>query len=203
MGLASVLPRATTASGRLLSDQNSRGGSSRHHLHSLMARRATPSIRTPLGNSIISQAAGPNHSFAAPVMMSSNPMNIADININSTILEDLLQGIELKPLLDQIPATMSDVISQALNDFICAGINTELLAPGKDTDQPEHMKHEDGSDGTFTIGEDADQMLMPSSDLIIERNSALSELNGSEKIDPKGRKGESGIRDHDDQREAT
>ena len=187
MGLASVLPRATTASGRPLSDQNSRGGSSRHHLHSLMARRATPSIRTPLGNSIISQAAGPNHSFAAPVMMSSNPMNITDININSTILEDLLQGIELEPLLDQIPATMSNVISQALNDFISAGINTELLAPGKDTDQPEHMKHEDGSDGTFTIGEDADQMLMPSSDLIIERNSALSELNGSEKIDPKGK----------------
>ena len=187
MGLASVLPRATTASGRPLSDQNSRGGSSRHHLHSLMARRATPSIRTPLGNSILSQAAGPNHSFAAPVMMSSNPMNITDININSTILEDLLQGIELEPLLDQIPATMSGVISQALNDFISAGINTELLAPGKDTDQPEHMKHEDGSDGTFTIGEDADQMLMPSSDLIIERNSALSELNGSEKIDPKGK----------------
>ena len=152
-----------------------------------MARRATPSIRTPLGNSIISQAAGPNHSFAAPVMMSSNPMNITDININSTILEDLLQGIELEPLLDQIPATMSNVISQALNDFISAGINTELLAPGKDTDQPELMKHEDGSDGTFTIGEDADQMLMPSSDLIIERNSALSELNGSEKIDPKGK----------------
>ena len=49
------------------------------------------------------------------------------------------------------------------------------------------MKHEDGSDGTFTIGEDADQMLMPSSDLIIERNSALSDLNGSEKIDPKGK----------------
>lgn len=114
-------------------------------------------------------------------------MNITDININSTILEDLLQGIELEPLLDQIPATMSGVISQALNDFISAGINTELLAPGKDTDQPEHMKHEDGSDGTFTIGEDADQMLMPSSDLIIERNSALSELNGSEKIDPKGK----------------
>ena len=186
MGLDSVLPRATTASGRLLSDQNPRGGSSRHHLHSLMARRATPSIRTPLGNSILSQAAGPNHTFAAPVMMSSCPVNITDININSTILQDLLQGVELQPLLGQIPETMSGVISQALNDFIQAGINTELLAPGKDTDDPDNMKHEDGSDGTFTIGEDTDQMLMPSSDLIIERNSALSDLNGSEKIDPKG-----------------
>lgn len=67
--------------------------------------------------------------------------------------------------------------------------NTELLAPGKDTDEPEHMKHEDGSDGTFTIGEAPDQMLMPSIDLIIERHAALSDLNGSEKIDLVGKAG--------------
>lgn len=167
-----------------MSDQHHRSGSSRHHLHSLMARRATPSMRTPLGNSIISPATGPNQTFAAPAMMSSSPMNITDFNVNPSILEDILQGIEIKPLLEQIPAEMSTVISQTLNDFIRAGINTELLAPGKETDQPEHMKHEDGSEGTIIIGEASDQMLMPSSTLILERNAALSDLNGSETFDP-------------------
>ena len=170
-----------------MSDHHLRSGSSRHHLHSLMARRATPSMRTPLGNSIISPATGPNQTFAAPVMLSSSPVNITDIKVNPSILDDILQGIDIKPLLEQIPATLSEAMSQTLNDFIRAGINTELLAPGKDTDEPEHMKHEDGSDGTITIGEAPDQMLMPSSDLIIERNAALSELDGSEVLDPVGK----------------
>merc|ERR1719218_171959 len=46
------------------------------------------------------------------------------------------------------------------------------------------MKHEDGSDGTISIGKAHDQMLMPSSTLILERNAALSDLNGSETFDP-------------------
>ena len=54
---------------------------------------------------------GPNQTFAAPVMMSSSPMNITDFNVNPSILEDILQGIEIKPLLEQIPAEMSAVDS--------------------------------------------------------------------------------------------
>lgn len=148
-----------------------------------MARRATPSIRTPFGNRIISPAAGPERTFATP-MANVTPINITDFNINSTFLKDILDGIEIEPLLDQIPTMLSGVISENFNGFIRAGIETELLAPGKDTDDPNLMKHDDGTDGTITVGTEPDQFLMPSGDLIIERNAALNELAGTEHFTP-------------------
>ena len=163
------------------------GGTSRQHLHSLMARRATPSIRTPLGNRIISPAAGPDHTDIRNFTIQEvnmNPITITDFNINSTILDDILSEIEIEPLLDQIPASLSDIIKENFNGFIRAGINTELLAPGKDTDRPELMQHQDGTDGTITVGVEPDRFLMPSGELIIERNAALNELADTEKFDP-------------------
>merc|ERR1719502_124580 len=150
-----------------------------------MARRATSSIRTPSGVSL-SQAAGPHHAFPAVEMMSSIPMTITDFNVNSSILDDIMRGIKINQLLEQISAADSGTYTQMLNDFIAAGVNTRLLAPGENTDPPDELTHDDGSDGTFMCSMDDTEMLMPTSELIIERNAALPPQgqDGSKPFDP-------------------
>ena len=86
------------------------GATSRQHLHSLMARRATPSIRLPSGSPIIPLAAELDESFTTP-HLEIDPIKIDDIKTYSNVIvKDLYTGIEMSKFVNCKTTVLSDVV---------------------------------------------------------------------------------------------
>ena len=157
---------------------------SRQHLHSLMARRATSSIRLPSGtriSSIINPAAGLDESIMAQPEIRVNPIDISDFNINMN-MQDEFTGIDLTKIIYIQPEVAPDVVHDILNEFIRAGVRTKLFAPGESY-EPEDLMNPDGSDGNIIVADgDGNEFTMPSSASVVKQNATLQ----AEPLDPVG-----------------
>ena len=163
------------------------GATSRQHLHSLMARRATPSIRLPSGSPIIPLAAELDESFTTS-HLEIDPIKIDDIKTYSNVIvKDLYTGLEMSKFVDCKTTALSDVVSDVLNDFIRAGVRGQLFAPGEKA-EPTQMVLDDGSEGNITTMDptDGNEMMMPSGQLILQRNAAIQAAADEIPFDPLG-----------------
>lgn len=161
------------------------GATSRQHLHSLMARRATPSVRLPSGtriSTIINPAAELDESFTAQPEIVVGELKMTDFNINLS-MSDEFTGIEMSNIIDPNSSITSDVVHDILNDFIRAGVRTNMIAPGPQC-EPVNLVHSNGTDGTIPVQEDGNEFLMPSGQLILELNAPVQAADGTEPLDP-------------------
>ena len=161
------------------------GATSRQHLHSLMARRATPSFRLPSGSPIIPLAAELDESFTIP-HLEIDPIKIDDIKTyTNVIVKDLYTGLEMSKFVNCKTTVLSDVVGDVLNDFIRAGVRGQLFAPGEKAD-PMQMVLDDGSEGNITTMDptDGNEMMMPSGQLILQRNAAIQAAADEIPFDP-------------------
>ena len=85
----------------------------------------------PSGSPIIPLAAELDESFTTP-HLEIDPIKIDDIKTYSNVIvKDLYTGIEMSKFVNCQTTVLSDVVSDVLNDFIRAGVRSQLIAPGE------------------------------------------------------------------------